>query len=232
MIILLATTVLAQKKVYEVTNTPESFGGLYVETDKPYKFQKLGGPDADGYHFFLYKKRDSTSQWFIGDGKKGDTITNTYYARAFWPKRRVPPENDWKGVDFPNQSQEFNVIARPGVMSTVKDIETYGGALTSDSGIVCLQKKKSNWILLELGDKRLCDQNQDCKNGLDENTQCQQEITRTTTTSARTTINTIRAKLTSINPENPNSPNVLNENDNENRISPSQTLVPGIVWPL
>ena len=38
---LLGTTVLTQKKVYEVTNTPESFGGLYVETDKPFNFRNF-----------------------------------------------------------------------------------------------------------------------------------------------------------------------------------------------
>ena len=106
-ITLLATSVLAQKKLYEVTNTPETFGGLYMETDKPYEFQKLGGPDSEGYHFFLYKENTLSRQWCLGDGQRRDEITKTFFAWAA-PFASAPPKNGWRDMKYKIQS--FNVI--------------------------------------------------------------------------------------------------------------------------
>ena len=217
-ITLLATSVLAQKKVYEVTNTREPFGGLYVETEKPYKFQKLGGPDAEGYHYFLYKESKSSGQWFLGDGQTRDKITKTFFA---WAPQSAPPNNGWKNMMY--KPQRFNVISRSGVVSTLNDIETHGGSLTSDGGIVCLKQNSNDWILLTHSDPMLCDQNQDCENGLDENTQCQQE---TTTTSAKNTIiTTTLTEFTNTDVEEPNNSDVENKNEDEGRISPNQNPI-------
>ena len=106
-ITLLATSVLAQKKVYEVTNTREPFGGLYVETVKPYTFQKLGGPDAEGYHFFLYKENIFSPQWFLGDGQRHDEIIKAFYA---WAPQNAAPKYLYGWRNMNKKLQSFNAL--------------------------------------------------------------------------------------------------------------------------
>ena len=94
---LICTCVLAQKKVLEVTGTNEDFGGLYMQTTKDDKFRKLGGPDAWGYHFFLFKK--GRDKWFIGDRKQDEDdekITDSYYAWVDQRYPNVPPKYGWR----------------------------------------------------------------------------------------------------------------------------------------
>ena len=219
-ITLLATSVLAQKKVYEVTNTREPFGGLYVETEKPNIFQRLGGPDAEGYHFLLYKESKSSRfpQWYLGDGKRGNAITNLFMA---WAPQSTPPKHGWKNMD--NKYQNFNVISRSGVVSTLNKIEIHGGSFTSDGGIVCLKQHSNDWILLTHSDPMLCNQNQDCENGLDENPQCQQQTTTTSTKTAITT--TTITEFTNTDVEEPNNSDVENENEDKDRTSPNQNSI-------
>ena len=53
-VVLCATTALADTGVYEVTGG--SYKGLYMELDQPQFFQKLGGPDCEGFFDYLTSK--------------------------------------------------------------------------------------------------------------------------------------------------------------------------------
>ena len=174
----------------------------------------LGGPDAEGYHFFLYKENTVSRQWCLGDGQRRDEITKTFFA---WARelKNAPPKYGWRNMN--RKLQSFNVISRSGVISTLNETETHGGSLTSDGGIVCLKQNSNDWILLTHSDPMLCDQIQDCENGLDEITQCQQETTTTSTITTRTI-----SDFTNTDVEEPNNSDAENENKDKDRISPNQ----------
>merc|ERR1712013_576756 len=53
-------------------------------------------------------------------------------------------------------------------MSLLKDIEVSRGSATSDGGIICLEKNTNAWIMIDRNDMRICNKNDDCENGLDE----------------------------------------------------------------
>ena len=82
-ILLLSTTALAEKKVYEITGTVEYFSGLYVQTNQPFTFRQLKGPDHEGYFYYLYKEHDNAHWWYIGDGKKQSEITKIFKAYSW-----------------------------------------------------------------------------------------------------------------------------------------------------
>ena len=217
MLALSGTCVVAEKKVFEITSA-ESFGGLYFETNKAYKFRKLGGPDADDYHFYLFKEYESFQRWYIGDGKKGEQITKSYKATASSPSVRALPQKGWKSVDFPYKEQQFNVVERASVKSTLTAIENSGGSFTTNGGIICLGANSNRWILLRKG-QGICDKIQDCKNKLDEseNENCKHTKTtmKTRTTTATTTIASTPATTSKITndgtPSNPRDNQVTYE---------------------
>ena len=107
---LIVTGVLAQKKVFEVTNTPEAYGGLYMETDKDYKFRKLGGPfsfgDGEGYHLFIFREQRASQRWYLGDRDKGEAdyeIIKNFYAWSSSQTKDKPPKYGWKNMKYKTQ---------------------------------------------------------------------------------------------------------------------------------
>ena len=64
------------------------------------------------------------------------------------------------------KGQKFYVEERSSVVSTLTETETLGGSGTSDGGIICLEKSTNNWIMIGPDDERICNRDNDCKNGL------------------------------------------------------------------
>ena len=165
-LVLIVTCISAEKKVFEVRGSGGIFGGLYMQTNLDYKFRKLGGPDEHGYHFFLYRKEETmyAAKWVIGDkGKDDKEITDTFYATG---SKSRPPWVGWKNTD--HESERFKVVWKSSAVSLLKDTEASGGSATSDGGIICSEKSTKAWILIDRNDMRICDRNNDCENGLDE----------------------------------------------------------------
>ena len=74
-VVLSATTILADQGVYEIPVGP--FKGLYVELEQPLLFQRVGGPDPEGDFFYLYHE---DSVWKLGTGKNPTNKTENYKA--------------------------------------------------------------------------------------------------------------------------------------------------------
>jgi len=164
-LVLIFTCISAEKKVLEVWGSGGIFGGLYMQTNKDYEFRKLGGPDKDGYHFFLFRKEETRfgAKWVIGDRKDDEEIIDIFYATG---SNYRPPWDGWKNME--HESERFKVVMKSGALSLLKDTEASGGSATSDGGIICSEKSTKAWILIDRNDMRICNKNNDCENGLDE----------------------------------------------------------------
>ena len=155
-ILLLSTTALAEKKVYEITGTVEYFSGLYVQTNQPFTFRQLKGPDPEGYFYYLYKEHGNASWWYLGGGKKQSEITKIFKAYSW--NNKVPKKDGWVSVRT-YYTETFNVIGRPSVMHNLNYIKANGGSATSGGGVICVEQDSNKWILLEQDDRRICDRN-------------------------------------------------------------------------
>ena len=208
---LFGTSVWAEKEVYEITGTSEYYGGLYVQTNKDFTYRQLGGPDPQGYFYFLYKRYDQSGWWYLGDGRKQNEITDIYKAWSF-EDTDVPRKEGWQSVKSGKWiNQGFKVMKRPNVIDNLNYLKANNGSTTSDGGLICLEQDSKKWILLEHGDRRICDKNRDCKSGLDENQDCQPPATTTTSTTSSTTSE---------------KPAVIDNDENNNNDNPSNPDLP------
>ena len=166
--LLSATLLAADYKVYEITETKESFAGLYVETSRPsLSFQRIGGKVNDRF-YHLFRRSALSAEWKIGYAVNKASKSKTISFRAkpvLNNKRDVPPMSGWKSTS--GKEKSFKVIERSSLVYTLEQAEASGGSLTQDGGIVCLEQNSNLWILLKHDDPRICDKVQDCKNGLD-----------------------------------------------------------------
>ena len=73
-------------------------------------------------------------------------------------------------------------------VSTLEQTKASGGSTTIEGGILCSEQDKTIWILIRQDDPRMCDKNNNCKNGLDEeeNTVCQPAAATANTATATT----------------------------------------------
>ena len=100
----LSASVLAEYKVYEITETLSSVAGLYVETteEKTYQqssgtqkifqaFQKIGGKDRDGITYYLLWPKSQSREWAIGyERKQGFVVAYRAKTVGPWFERSVP----------------------------------------------------------------------------------------------------------------------------------------------
>ena len=157
--------VFAENRVYELTGTRDIVAGLYVETDFPLKFQRLGGPDKQGYFVYLYNLHNDSTQWRIGDGRTETEITDDYMALG--GNNGAPPEAGWRTLSD-NKKRDFKVIKKPSLWYGLKQTEENGGSGCLDGGVVCLDRSTNKWIMLAGNDPRMCDHKTDCKGAFDE----------------------------------------------------------------
>ena len=164
LVVLGLSPVFGENRVYELTGTRDVIAGFYVETDLPLKFQRLGGPDNQGYFFYLYNLHNYSTEWRIGDGRTESEITDDYMALG---SNDGPPEGGWRTLSD-DKKRDFKVIKKPSLWYGLKQTEEKGGSGCLDGGVVCLDRGSNRWIMLEGSDPRMCDHKTDCKGAFDE----------------------------------------------------------------
>ena len=145
-IVLLCTAALAERRVYEITDTNEIIAGLYVETEDPHTFQQLGGPDDEGYFLYLYNRPNNPMKWMLGDGKTKKRMTDPYSAQAHNQDKQEPPQNGWKSTKT-GRKQRFKVLRRSSLVSTLEDTEGNSGSFSLDGGAVCKDRSSNTWFM-------------------------------------------------------------------------------------
>ena len=232
---LFGASVLAETKVYKVTGTANDIAGLYTEIESESKaqlFKKIGKPDIEGFHYFLFRAKKWDTEWKMGDGKDTRAITINYRASSTTYKGRdVPPVKGWK----PAKPITLEVIPQPSLVSTLRKTTLTGGSFTSDGGLICLVLNHQvwTWTMITKNDPRICNRKKECKNGLDEENNCQRKTTTLTpttpTTKATATLppptpddspefDVPGEKDTEANPQGPNVPAVTEEADQKPHI--------------
>ena len=167
-IFLLCKAALAERRVFEITDTDEIIAGLYVETEDPNAFQQLGGPDDEGYFLYLYNRPNNPTKWMLGDGKTKKRITDPYSAEAHMQKMHEPPQNGWTSTKT-GKIQRFKVLRRSSLLSTLEETEANGGSFALAGGAVCKDQGSNKWFLLTAGKG-----SQKCMDGKD----CQEDISQ------------------------------------------------------
>ena len=126
----LGTSVIAERGVFEITETYNDLAGFYVQIDEHSKtFQQLGGPDDKGYFTYLYNLPNNPEVWHIGIGKNKERIKGFYSASD---GNGGPSVENWKNNK--GEVQVFKVRKSPSLVSTLMQTEANGGSVTVDGG--------------------------------------------------------------------------------------------------
>ena len=158
-LVLYAKNALAEKRVYEITGK-DGTNGLYVETEHSQVFQNIGDKKL-----YLFRQSEELTEWRIG---YGESINETQeYFKASGGKDK-PPVDGWTNMNGDSDRINFKVEKRPTLVSSLKETEANSGSATFDGGALCLEKVTGKWIMLEGDDPKICDSNEDCKEGWDE----------------------------------------------------------------
>ena len=159
-LVLYAKNTLAEKRVYEITGK-DGTNGLYVETEHSQVFQNIGDKKL-----YLFRQSEELTEWRIGYGESINETQEEYKASG---GKDEPPVDGWTNMNGDSDRINFKVEKRPTLVSSLKETEANSGSATFDGGALCLEKvTKDKWIMLEGGDPKICDSNEDCKEGWDE----------------------------------------------------------------
>ena len=146
----------AENAVYQIVDTRSDVAGFYVETEKPLSFHKLG----TGNFTISFNK----TGWKL-DRAESETL---YQADGESDK---PPETGWKDRKNKNKEVRWKLKRKNSThTSTWQQIWKDKGSATLDGGVLCLEQKtnKPKGIMLAGNDPKMCDGNNDCQGGWDE----------------------------------------------------------------
>ena len=160
-LLLCAENALTEKRVYEINGTEKTApNGFYVETEKTQEFQNIGDKIL-----YLFRHSKELTEWRIGHEDYNE-IEEDYQASG---GKDEPPVDGWTDMDGDSERIDFKVIKKPTLVSSLKETEANSGSATLDGGALCLEKVVTGkWIKLEGDDPKICDSNEDCKEGWDE----------------------------------------------------------------
>jgi len=75
LIFLVRTALVAASPSGYLVEVPSGFGGIYEEKSDPrLHYKKIGEPDRQNRHFFLYKDLNHSNTWTLGFGKDFSTV--------------------------------------------------------------------------------------------------------------------------------------------------------------
>ena len=189
----LGTIAFAEQEVYKITTSNDA-AGFYVQIDEQSKtFQKLGGPTDSDYFVYLYYLPKYPGSWNIGVKKNEENVKRSLISASV--RKYRPPRKGWKSTKT-EKAVALEVTKKPSLVFTLKETEANEGSATVDGGVICLKQNSDKWILLKRYDSERCDDNRDCKNGMDvlERGNCPRKPSKTPTTSTTTISTTIETE--------------------------------------
>ena len=168
-LVLCAKSTLAEKRVYEIIGKKSGPIGLYVETGETQVFQNIG-KTAVGRNMYLFRRSDVLNEWRIGFGETIKDLEKESYKAS--GGKDEPPADGWTTMEGYSDRINFTVTKKPTLVSSLKETVANSGSATLDGGALCLDKTSdrntAKWIMLEGDDPKICDSNEDYKEGWDE----------------------------------------------------------------
>ena len=156
---------LAETEVYRINGTIKDAAGFYVQIDEDSKtYQKLGGLPNSDHFLYLYHLPKYPGNWNIGVRKNEEKVIRSLISASGRNDR--PPRKGWKWTKTGN-ALALEVTKNPSLVFTLNETEANEGSATVDGGLICLNQDSDKWIMMKEGGTRRCDNNQDCKNGMD-----------------------------------------------------------------
>ena len=164
--------------------------GVYEEQGEgaDWRFQRMGGADFRGRHYYLYRGTEQADTWVLGLGRTFQARYAVYRAPAGEGGERMPQEENWQFVnDMSKDGRESGwAWDRPGMRvtsftlkeATADQMFDRGGGQTA-GGLVCKIRgldsdwSSEEWKHMTWADEQMCDRTKNCENGLDEPVDCE-----------------------------------------------------------